>query len=152
MISLQLRSVSQSLRRGVVATENLRFGCQAVGRHELIRMPFGPSRFSTSVLRGEDETSKPVPVPNTNDSPDTIPQEFLVEHIPEDGEWAGCSRKFMAPLQISVRGAGTTTPVLSCCDYYCYYLKTHSVYDNPNFCTYLLRCSYQPIIQQGNGL
>jgi len=30
--------------------------------------------------------------------------ERLVEELPTDGEWAGCSRRFMAPLKINTRG------------------------------------------------
>jgi len=31
--------------------------------------------------------------------------ERLVEEFPTDGEWTGCSRRFMAPLKISTRGS-----------------------------------------------
>lgn len=31
---------------------------------------------------------------------------YAEEEIPSEGEWAGCSRRFMAPIQISVRGDG----------------------------------------------
>jgi malate dehydrogenase (oxaloacetate-decarboxylating)(NADP+) len=36
----------------------------------------------------------------------------LAEEVPTEGEWAGCSRRFMAPLQISVRGADILTDPL----------------------------------------
>eukprot|EP00559_Dactyliosolen_fragilissimus_P008907 CAMPEP_0184861216 /NCGR_PEP_ID=MMETSP0580-20130426/5964_1 /TAXON_ID=1118495 /ORGANISM="Dactyliosolen fragilissimus" /LENGTH=607 /DNA_ID=CAMNT_0027358637 /DNA_START=143 /DNA_END=1966 /DNA_ORIENTATION=- len=39
-----------------------------------------------------------------SDTDDTIPLDFMVEEIATEGEWAGCSRQFMAPLRISVRG------------------------------------------------
>ena len=31
---------------------------------------------------------------------------YAEEEIPNEGEWAGCSRRFMAPIQISARGDG----------------------------------------------
>lgn len=31
-------------------------------------------------------------------------EAYAAEQVPETGEWAGCTRSFMAPLQISVRG------------------------------------------------
>ncbi len=34
-----------------------------------------------------------------------IPSDFLVENISTEGEWAYCSRRFMAPLQVPVRGS-----------------------------------------------
>jgi len=34
-----------------------------------------------------------------------IAEDFLVEELPREGEWAGCSRKFMTPLRVSVRGS-----------------------------------------------
>jgi hypothetical protein len=33
-------------------------------------------------------------------------EEYSSEILDEDGEWAGCSRKFMAPLRIAARGPG----------------------------------------------
>mmetsp|Transcript_12239 Transcript_12239/g.17946 ORF Transcript_12239/g.17946 Transcript_12239/m.17946 type:complete len:620 (+) Transcript_12239:78-1937(+) len=36
----------------------------------------------------------------------------LVEEVPTEGEWAGCSRRFMAPLQISARGGDILTDPL----------------------------------------
>jgi malate dehydrogenase (oxaloacetate-decarboxylating)(NADP+) len=34
-----------------------------------------------------------------------LPKEYLQENISTEGEWAYCSKKFMAPLQVPVRGA-----------------------------------------------
>lgn len=31
---------------------------------------------------------------------------YAEEEIANEGEWAGCSRRFMAPIKISVRGDG----------------------------------------------
>mmetsp|Transcript_7419 Transcript_7419/g.11281 ORF Transcript_7419/g.11281 Transcript_7419/m.11281 type:complete len:620 (+) Transcript_7419:111-1970(+) len=36
----------------------------------------------------------------------------LVEEVPTEGEWAGCSRRFMAPLTISARGGDILTDPL----------------------------------------
>lgn len=33
-----------------------------------------------------------------------LPKDFLQENLATEGEWAHCSRKFMAPLQVPVRG------------------------------------------------
>lgn len=38
--------------------------------------------------------------------------EGLVEEVPTEGEWAGCSRRFMAPLKISARGGDILTDPL----------------------------------------
>mmetsp|Transcript_46861 Transcript_46861/g.69680 ORF Transcript_46861/g.69680 Transcript_46861/m.69680 type:complete len:621 (-) Transcript_46861:780-2642(-) len=39
-------------------------------------------------------------------------EEYAPEEVPHDGEWAGCSQRFMAPLQISTRGADILTDPL----------------------------------------
>ena len=38
-----------------------------------------------------------------------FPETFLQENVPTEGEWANCSRKFMAPLQVPVRGGEILT-------------------------------------------
>lgn len=38
-----------------------------------------------------------------------FPETFLQENVPTEGEWAHCSRKFMAPLQVPVRGGEILT-------------------------------------------
>ena len=45
-------------------------------------------------------TSKPV------DNEIILEEAFAEEVIDTEGEWAGCTKRFLAPLQISVRGAG----------------------------------------------
>jgi hypothetical protein len=57
-----------------------------------------PSMSST--LR-RNLSALPSPV-DDNDS-----EVYSPEVLPTEGEWAGCSRRFMAPLRISTRGAGT---------------------------------------------
>ena len=38
--------------------------------------------------------------------------EYSPEVLPTEGEWAGCSQRFMAPIKISVRGGGTLVSML----------------------------------------
>jgi malate dehydrogenase (oxaloacetate-decarboxylating)(NADP+) len=33
-----------------------------------------------------------------------IPDDYLIEDLPTEGEWAGCTKTFMAPLKVPVRG------------------------------------------------
>lgn len=47
--------------------------------------------FTSSSMRAQEEKSR-------------IVDDLLVEDIPTEGEWAGCSKKFMAPLRVPVRG------------------------------------------------
>lgn len=45
-------------------------------------------------------------VQNLSSTTSTDSELYAEEEIPSEGEWAGCSRRFMAPIQISVRGDG----------------------------------------------
>jgi hypothetical protein len=42
---------------------------------------------------------------NNDNSNNNFRNEYLEESIPTEGEWAHCSRRFMSPLQVPVRGA-----------------------------------------------
>ena len=53
----------------------------------------------------EEESSSGVVTPQPNRNFVKV-NELLVEDIPTEGEWAGCSKKFMAPLRVPVRGGG----------------------------------------------
>ena len=57
--------------------------------------------FST-LTSDDDEEDKSNSKPNNVTKVD----ELLVEDIPTEGEWAGCSKRFMAPLRVPVRGGG----------------------------------------------
>ena len=143
-ITFQLRSLSLSLRRSAVVRRPLwifsKSAQQGVDDVNHVTLP-----TNTSAQRGVDEINHATVVP-TNDCPDTIPQEFLVEQIPSDGEWAGCSRKFMSPLQISVRGAGTGTYNYSQ-QPFSLFLGIHPFVLFHNTCnSFINRCTYQPII------
>jgi hypothetical protein len=52
--------------------------------------------FTSSSMRAQEEKEKKSRSVN----------DLLVEDIPTEGEWAGCSKKFMAPLRVPVRGGG----------------------------------------------
>lgn len=47
-------------------------------------------------------------VPTEEEEEPVVPWE-VPEVVPDEGEWAGCRRNFMAPLQISARGADILT-------------------------------------------
>ena len=59
------------------------------------------TRSMSSTLR-RNLSALQSPVEEDNDS-----EVYSPEVLPTEGEWAGCSRRFMAPLRISTRGAGT---------------------------------------------
>ena len=40
------------------------------------------------------------------DNDNKVDEAYAEEVIDTEGEWAGCTKRFLAPLQISVRGAG----------------------------------------------
>jgi len=138
MIAIKLRATSQPhVGRNSVFSRNIcrrivGYSCIPIHDHQrfvhknisVIPTFTNSTRFSTSAIRGVVEDTNKVNQTHVEDVPDTIPQEFLVEHIPEESEWAGCSRKFMAPLQITVRGAGTVN-ILIVLSYRCFY-SSHS--------------------------
>ena len=69
----------------------------------ILPLPFGQARFSVGLqssisFRGFSTQNV------TNDDEEGI---YAAETIPETGEWAGCSRSFLAPIRINARGADT---------------------------------------------
>ena len=63
------------------------------------------SRSLTTAVRNLSALLKPV---TENEGSD----EYSAEILPTEGEWAGCSRRFMAPIKIAARGAEILTDPL----------------------------------------
>lgn len=57
--------------------------------------------FRTTTSRYSNTSSLSSVEHNSNNK---FRNEYLEESIPTEGEWANCSRKFMSPLQVPVRG------------------------------------------------
>ena len=53
------------------------------------------------------------PVDDDDDSEGGL-DDLLVETLPTEGEWAECTRQFLPPLQVPVRGSGKYTSDLDC--------------------------------------
>jgi hypothetical protein len=63
-------------------------------------------RARTNILSSTRSLSSNNSNDNDNDSNNNgdLPEDFLKENVATEGEWANCSRNFMAPLQVPVRG------------------------------------------------
>jgi hypothetical protein len=103
-------------RRAAAAATTTLFPCHKFSSINLLHF----RRFSNS-FTGEGEkvseddienlnTSSRTTIGNTTFFPD--PSLLVEEQVPTAGEWAGCSRRFMAPLQISARGHDILTDPL----------------------------------------
>jgi hypothetical protein len=101
-------------RRSVVARS-------LVPYHQISSVLSFSSRDFSNSLTGADENSSEDDNDFANMNSKTMtatttffpdPSLLIAEKVPTAGEWAGCSRRFMAPLQISARGHDILTDPL----------------------------------------